>query len=173
MNLAPTSSTTAMLAMGDALAVVVAERKGFHERDFARLHPGGQLGRRLLLQVQDLMRTRDANPVVRDTAKVKRVLLAITKARAGCASVVDGRGRLVGIFTDGDLRRHLESVPDLIERPVREVMTRHPKTIRADRLAAEALPLLREYRIDELVVVDGQRRPVGLLDVQDLLKAGF
>ena len=173
MNLAPTSSTTAMLAMGDALAVVVAERKGFQERDFARLHPGGQLGRRLLLKVRDLMRTKEANPIVRDTAKVKRVLLAITNARAGCASVVDGRGRLLGIFTDGDLRRHLESTPNVVERPVRDVMTRHPKTISADRLAAEALRLLREYKIDELVVMDGQHRPIGLLDVQDLLKAGF
>jgi len=173
MNLAPTCSTTAMLAMGDALAVVVAERKGFRERDFALLHPGGSLGRRLLLRVSDLMRTKTANPIVRDTAKVKRVLLAITNARAGCASVVDARGRLLGIFTDGDLRRHLESTPNLVERPVREVMTRHPKTIHSDRLAAEALRLLREYKIDELVVVDGQRRPIGLLDVQDLLKAGF
>jgi arabinose-5-phosphate isomerase len=173
LNLAPTSSTTAMLAMGDALAVVVAERKGFRERDFALLHPGGQLGRRLLLRVRDLMRTREANPVVRQTARVKDVLLAITKARAGCASIVDQRGRLCGIFTDGDLRRHLDSRVDLTQQPVHEVMTRNPKTIGADRLAAEALRLLREHRIDELVVVDGRRRPVGLLDVQDLLKAGF
>ena len=173
MNLAPTSSTTAMLALGDALAVVVAERKGFRERDFALLHPGGSLGRRLLLRVSDLMRTKRAHPIVRGTAKVKRVLLAITNARAGSASVVDGRGRLLGIFTDGDLRRHLDTTPNLVERPVQDVMSRHPKTIRADRLAAEALRLLREYKIDELVVVDAQRRPVGLLDVQDLLKAGF
>ena len=173
LNLAPTSSTTAMLAMGDALAVVVAERKGFKERDFARLHPGGQLGRRLLLRVRDLMRTREANPVVRESARVKEVLLAITKARAGCASVVDSRGRLRGIFTDGDLRRHLESTENLVEQHVRDVMSRHPKTIGADRLAAEALRLLREHKIDELVVVDGKRKPVGLLDVQDLLKAGF
>jgi len=173
LNLAPTSSTTAMLAMGDALAVVIAERKGFKERDFARLHPGGQLGRKLLLRVRDLMRTHAANPVVRESARVKTVLLAITKARAGCASVVNARGRLVGIFTDGDLRRHLDVIHDLTDRPVREVMTAHPKTIGADRLAAEALRVLREHKIDELVVVDGKRRPVGLLDVQDLLKAGL
>jgi len=173
LNLAPTSSTTAMLAMSDALAVVVAEAKGFKERDFALLHPGGQLGRRLLLRVRDLMRTRDANPVVRSTARVKSVLLAITKARAGCASVVDGRGKLIGIFTDGDLRRHIDSDLRLSERPVRDVMTRRPKTIDADRLAAEALQVLREHRIDELVVTDRQKRPIGLLDVQDLLKAGF
>ena len=173
LNLAPTSSTTAMLAMGDALAVVVAERKGFREQDFALLHPGGALGRRLLLRVRDLMRTRGAHPVVRETARVKAALLAITRARAGCASIVDAKGRLVGIFTDGDLRRHLDSSDNLTERRVSAVMTRRPKTIGPDRLAAEALRVLREHRIDELVVVDGSRRPVGLLDVQDLLKAGF
>lgn len=173
LNLAPTASTTAMLAMGDALAVVVAERRGFNERDFAFFHPGGQLGRRLLLRVRDLMRTGASNPVVREGARVKTVLLAVTKARAGCASIVDRRGRLVGIFTDGDLRRHLDSTDSLVEQRVREVMTRHPKTIGADRLAAEALRLLREHKIDELVVVDGKRRPVGLLDVQDLLKGGI
>ncbi|MBI4342400.1 MAG: KpsF/GutQ family sugar-phosphate isomerase [Candidatus Omnitrophica bacterium] len=173
LNLAPTSSTTAMLAMGDALAVVVAERKKFKERDFALLHPGGQLGRRLLLRVRDLMRMREANPVVRETARVKQVLLAITRARAGCASVVDGKGQLIGIFTDGDLRRHVDSTPNLAEQRVRDVMTRRPKTIEADRLAAEALRVLREHKIDELVVVDGHRKPVGLLDVQDLLKAGL
>lgn len=173
LNLAPTSSTTAMLAMGDALAVVVAERRGFKERDFALLHPGGQLGRRLLLRVSDLMRTGSAHPIVRETARVRAVLLAITKARAGSASIVNARGSLVGIFTDGDLRRHLDAAGRLTQVPVREVMTRHPKTIGADRLAAEALRVLREHKIDELVVVDGRRRPVGLLDVQDLLKAGF
>ncbi len=173
LNLAPTASTTAMLAMGDALAVVVAERRGFKERDFALFHPGGQLGRRLLLKVRDLMRTGASNPVKPQTARVKEVLLAITKARAGCASIVDRRGRLVGIFTDGDLRRHIDRTPNLAQATVQDVMTRNPKVINADRLAAEALRVLREYRIDELVVVDGRRRPVGLLDVQDLLKAGF
>ncbi len=173
LNLAPTSSTTAMLAMGDALAVVVAERKRFKEKDFALLHPGGQLGRRLLLRVSDLMRTGRAVPIVKDTSRVKHVLLAITKARAGCASVVDARGRLVGIFTDGDLRRHLDSHANLTQQQVRDVMTRRPKTIASDRLAAEALRVLREHKIDELVVVDAKRRPIGLLDVQDLLRAGF
>jgi len=173
LNLAPTASTTAMLAMGDALAVVVAERRGFKERDFALIHPGGQLGKRLLLRVQDLMRTGSNNPVVSEQARVKEVLVATTKARAGCASVVDRRGRLVGIFTDGDLRRHLDTTPNLVQLRVSQVMSKTPKTIPADRLAAEALRVLREHRIDELVVVDHQRRPVGLLDVQDLLKAGF
>jgi arabinose-5-phosphate isomerase len=173
LNLAPTSSTTAMLALSDALAVVVAERKGFKESDFALFHPGGQLGRQLLLRVRDLMRTGTAHPVVRDARRVRDVLLAITRARAGCASIVDARGRLAGIFTDGDLRRHLDRRGHLAEARVRDVMTRRPKTIGPDRLAAEALQVLREHRIDELVVVDPRRRPIGLLDVQDLLKAGF
>ena len=173
LNLAPTASTTAMLALSDALAVVVAERRGFKERDFALFHPGGQLGRRLLLRVRDLMRTDRANPVVRETALVQDVLLAITKARAGCASVVDGNRRLIGIFTDGDLRRHLKTTPNLARARVRDVMTKHPKTIGADRLAVEALRMLREHKIDELVVVEAKQRPVGLLDVQDLLRAGF
>jgi arabinose-5-phosphate isomerase len=173
LNLAPTSSTTAMLAMGDALAVVVAERKGFQEKDFALLHPGGSLGRRLLLQVRDLMRTGASHPIVRERAKVREVLLAITKARAGCASVVNPRGQLTGIFTDGDLRRHLEHPGTLAEQQVGQVMTRHPKTIGPEALAAEALRVLREHRIDELVVIDARQRPMGLLDVQDLLKAGF
>src|SRR3990167_3489581 len=119
LNLAPTSSTTAMLAMGDALAVVVAERKGFRERDFALLHPGGSLGRKLLLRVGDLMRTGAANPIVRETARVKSVLLAVTRARAGCATIVDARGRLCGIFTDGDLRRHLDASRNLVALRVR------------------------------------------------------
>lgn len=173
LNLAPTASTTAMLAMGDALAVVVAERKGFKERDFALLHPGGQLGRRLLLRVGDLMRTGSANPIVKESWRVHEVLLAITRARAGCASVVNSRGLLVGIFTDGDLRRHLDAGDHLAQLRVGDLMTRHPKTIGAERLAAEALRVLREHKIDELVVVNGARKPVGLLDVQDLLKAGF
>ncbi|MBI3324550.1 MAG: KpsF/GutQ family sugar-phosphate isomerase [Candidatus Omnitrophica bacterium] len=173
LNLAPTASTTAMLAMSDAIAVVVAERRGFKERDFAFFHPGGQLGRRLLLRVKDIMRTHQANPVMPHRAKVKDVLLAITKARAGCASIVDRRGQLAGIFTDGDLRRHLDRTPNLALAQVGQVMTVNPKTIEGERLAEEALRLLREYKIDELVVVDARRRPIGLLDVQDLLKAGL
>ena len=173
LNLAPTSSTTAMLAMSDALAVVVAERKGFKNRDFAFLHPGGSLGRRLLLRVRDLMRTGSANPVVRESAPVKSALLAITKARAGSATIVNARGRLAGIFTDGDLRRHLDTPRDLLHMRVGSIMTRRPKTIDPECLAEEALRILREHHIDELVVVDGRKHPVGLLDVQDLLKAGF
>lgn len=172
-GLAPTASTTAMLALGDALAVTVAAARGFRTEDFARLHPGGSLGRQLLMTVHDLMRTGRANPVVRETASVKQVLLAITRARAGSATIVDARRRLLGIFTDGDLRRHLERDPKLLTRPVKTVMTRHPKTVSPDLLAVEALRRLRMSRIDEVPVVDARGRPVGLLDVQDLLKAGL
>jgi arabinose-5-phosphate isomerase len=173
LGLAPTTSTTAMLAMGDALAVALLDKKGFREKDFAFYHPGGILGKRLILTVDDIMRKGHANPVVKETDKVKRVLLAITRSRAGSASVVDSRGRLTGIFTDGDLRRHLDQRPHLIECRVKDVMTRNPATIKKDALAAEAFDILRSKRIDELPVIDGRGRPIGLLDVQDLLKAGL
>jgi arabinose-5-phosphate isomerase len=173
LGLAPTASTTAMLAMGDALAVALLEMKGFKEKDFAFFHPGGILGKRLVLQVQDIMRTGRANPVAPQSMKIKQVLIEITKARAGSASIVDHSGRLVGIFTDGDLRRHIEMDPAILERPVSAVMTRKPKVIARDRLAAEALQVLRSKKLDELPVVDHRNRPVGLLDVQDLLKAGL
>ena len=172
-GLVPTASTTAMLALGDALAVTLAEAKGFRKEDFARLHPGGSLGRRLLMTVKDLMRTGPANPMVRASALVKQVLLTITQARAGSATVVDAHGCVLGIFTDGDLRRHLERDPRLLSRPVRTVMTARPKSVTPDLLAVEALKLLRAYRIDEVPVVDSQGRAIGLLDVQDLLKAGL
>lgn len=173
LGLAPTTSTTALLAIGDALAMALLEQKGFRTKDFATLHPGGLLGRKLWLTVGDLMRTGKANPVAKETARVKEVLLAITQSRAGAACVVDSRRRLVGIFTDGDLRRHLELDPRLVDRMVAEVMTRRPTTVRQDQLAVEALRILQEKRIDEVPVVDAQRRVVGMLDVQDLLKAGL
>jgi len=173
MNLAPTASTTAALAMGDAIAVCLLEKKGFKEKDFAFFHPAGALGKKLLLKVEDIMRQGHANCVARGEDLVGDVLIAITEARAGAASVVDGRGRLTGIFTDGDLRRHLETDRDLLTRPVKDVMTKRPTTIAADRLANEALRILKELRIDELPVVDAKGRPVGMLDVQDLLKVGL
>jgi len=173
LGLAPTASTTAALAMTDALAVCLLEIKGFKERDFALFHPGGALGRRLLLKVEDIMRSGRANPVVRENKTVSEVLVKITQARAGAATVVDSKGRLVGIFTDGDLRRHLEIDPDLPKRAIGRVMTRNPLVVRRDRLAAEALHLLEERKIDEVPVVDDRGRPVGLLDVQDLLRAGI
>jgi len=173
LGLAPTSSTTAMLAMCDALAVCLVDLRGFKEQDFAFYHPGGALGKRLLLKVEDIMRKGPANPVVEEGTKISAVLLKITHARAGSASVVDSKGRLSGIFTDGDLRRNLESGKSITGLPVREVMTRNPVRVRAQMLAAEAVRLLQEKKIDELPVVDEKSRPVGLLDVQDLLKAGL
>ncbi len=173
LGLAPTASTTAMLAMGDALAIAVSDRKGFKHEDYAFYHPGGVLGKRLLLKVEDIMRTGAGNPVVDKDSSVKEVLLAITEARAGAASIVNDEGILVGVFTDGDLRRHLEQDPDLTRKRVAQVMTRTPKTIIKDRLAAEAFKILKEHKIDELPVVDEADRPIGMLDVQDLLKAGL
>ena len=173
LNLAPTASTTAMLAFGDALAIALLDRRGFKEEDFAFYHPGGSLGKRLILKVGDIMRRGKANPVVKEDEKVKTVLLKITEARAGSAGVVNKKGVLVGIFTDGDLRRHLGKDDALPLRQVREVMTRNPITISKEMLAADAFRILREKKIDEIPVVDGKRRPIGLVDVQDLLKAGL
>ena len=173
LGLAPTASTTATLAMGDAIAVCLLKKKGFREEDFAFYHPGGALGKRLLLKVEDIMRKGPANPVVGEEALIKDVLFKITEARAGAASVIDKRKKLTGIFTDGDLRRHLETDGQLARRKVKDVMTKNPVTISKDRLASEALRILKEKRIDELPVVDPKGRPIGMLDVQDLLKAGL
>jgi arabinose-5-phosphate isomerase len=159
--------------MADALAVCLLELKGFKEKDFAFYHPGGALGRRLLLTVGEIMRKGTSNPIVSENRKISEVLVKITQARAGSASVVDKKGRLSGIFTDGDLRRHLEVDPDLSQRRVKEVMTKAPTTVLPEMLAAEAMRILKEKKIDELPVVDERLRPVGLLDVQDLLKAGL
>jgi len=173
LNLAPTASTTAMLAMGDALAVCLLDKKGFKKEDFAFYHPGGMLGKQLLLTVEDIMRMKKSNPVVNQEKKIKDVLFAVTKARAGSASIVDSKGKLVGIFTDGDLRRHLEVDANLSEKKVKEVMTKRPTVVTKETLAAEALRILQDRKIDEVPVVDKNGRPIGLLDVQDLLKAGL
>lgn len=173
LGLAPTASTTATLAMADALAVCLVELKGFKEKDFAFFHPGGLLGRRLILKVEDIMRKNKSNPVVQEDKTVSYAILKITQARAGCACVVDRTGRLSGIFTDGDLRRHLGRDINLAKRKIKEVMTKRPVTISFDRLAAEAGRIMEVRKIDELPVVDKSGRPVGLLDVQDLLEAGL
>lgn len=173
LGLAPTASTTAMLAMGDALAVALLDKKGFKEKDFAFYHPGGILGKRLILTVNDIMRKGRENPVVKEDAKVKSVLLAITRARAGSASVVDRKGRLTGIFTDGDLRRHLDKDQNITNKKIKDVMTKNPTVVTKERLAAEAFQILKTKRIDEIPVVDDRNKPIGLLDVQDLLKAGL
>ena len=173
LNLAPTASTTVMLALGDALALTLLDKKKFKAKDFAFFHPGGNLGKKLLLKVSDIMRTGKNHPVVPESMPLKDVLYRITGARAGSASVVDKKGKLKGIFTDGDLRRRLEAGEKILQRRIGDVMTRGPITIRQDKLAAEALEILRSKKIDEVPVVDAYHRPVGLLDVQDLLKAGI
>jgi len=173
LGLAPTASTTAMLAMGDALSIALLDKRGFKEKDFAMYHPGGILGRRLLLTVEDIMRKGVSHPVVKENLTVKQVLLKVTKARAGSATVVNKKGKLIGIFTDGDLRRHIGKDKNLLNRKVRDVMTKDPLVIKNRHLAAEAFQILKSRRIDEVPVVDEKGRPVGLVDVQDLLKAGI
>lgn len=171
-GMVPTASTTVMLALGDALAVTLSEKRGFTSKDFAVLHPGGALGKRLTLQVEDLMRTGKANPIVKGTDTVRQVLLKITQARAGSAIVVNTQGKLIGIFTDGDLRRNATDTK-ILTRKVAQVMTKDPKSLRKGHMADEALQLLKAYRIDEIPIVDAKGKPIGLLDIQDLLKAGL
>ena len=167
-NLAPTSSTTTMLALGDALAMVLLEERGFTREDFARFHPGGQLGRSLLLRVRDIMRSGEQAALVSRSAPVIEVLKELTARRAGAALVVDEAGRLEGIFTHGDFARRFPSDPQIGTRPVGEVMTVNPVTIHADKLAAEVLMVLEQHRIDDLVVTDADGKPLGVVDSQDL-----
>lgn len=169
-NLAPTSSTTAMLVMGDALAMALLQARGFRQTDFARYHPSGAIGRALLLRVKDIMRSGDRNPVAAETVLVREALLVMTRAKAGSLSVTNARGKLAGIFTDGDLRRHMAADPDLLNQPLARVMTRNPICIKETALAAEALKIFNERNIDDLVVVNARREPVGLVDSQDLPK---
>jgi arabinose-5-phosphate isomerase len=170
-GLAPSASTTAMLALGDALALVVQEGRCFGPEDFARFHPGGDLGRRLM-KVGELMRTGDRNPTVLSGATVLQAIEVMTRTpgRPGATSVVDGGGKLLGFFTDGDLRRLIEhGLQNPRERRIDEAMTRNPRSIPADTFALEALALLHQFAVDQLPVVDGQGLLLGLLDVQDLL----
>jgi arabinose-5-phosphate isomerase len=169
-NLAPTSSTTAMLVMGDALAMAVLQARGFARKDFARFHPAGAIGRSMLLRVADIMRTGARNAIARQDLTVKEGLLIMTRAKSGSLSVVDGRGKLAGIFTDGDLRRRTAEDDHLLAQPLRNVMTRGPICIRDDALAMEAVKVFDEHNIDDLIVVNAKREPVGLVDSQDLPK---
>lgn len=173
LGLAPMASTTATLVLGDALAACLIDRKGFRKEDFAFYHPGGSLGRKLLLKVEDIMRKGNRFAKVRENTAVEDVLLAITQARCGSAGVVNGQGKFVGIFTDGDLRRRLKTDSHLLTKKVKEVMTTKATVISKEKLAMEALRILQDRKIDELPVVDRKGKLVGLLDVQDLLKAGL
>ena len=170
LNLAPTSSTTAMLVLGDALAMVVLEARGFDKEDFARFHPGGSLGRSLLLKVHQIMRNTGQMAVIPPETTVREALYAMAKARTGASVVVDGHGKLAGIFTHGDFGRHIQADPDLLEKKAAAFMTLNPITIRGDRLAVDVLRVLEHHRIDDLVVVDEGGKPIGLVDSQDLAR---
>lgn len=172
-NITPTASTTAALAMGDALALLAMAMRGFGRDDFARLHPAGALGKKLTLRVEDLMHRGAQNPLVRDHRRVTDALAVMTRTRLGAASVVDARGRLVGVFTDGDLRRGLQKDPGLLARPLSRVMTRSPRTVGPRDLAADVAPLFRKHGLDNFPVVDARRRPLGVLDEKDLLDEGL
>jgi len=171
MNLAPTSSTTAALAVGDALALALLELRGLRPEDYAALHPRGSLGWRTLFRVSDLMLTGDAVPVVPEDTPLREVIVEMTRKRKGMTTVIDGAGRLAGVITDGDLRRlHLtgKSIDDL---SAGQVVSREPKTIRAEDLAAQALEVMETWQITSLVIVDEGRRPVGLIHMHDILRA--
>jgi len=172
LNLAPTASTTATLAMGDALAVAVLEARGFTEEDFARSHPGGSLGRRLLLHVDEVMRTGDELPAVGLDTPLSAGLLEMSRKGLGMTTIVDDARRVIGVFTDGDLRRALDKQLDVHATRMRDVMTANPKMARPRMLAAEAVHLMETYRITALPVVDDAGTLVGALNVHDLLRAG-
>ena len=173
LGLAPTASTTAALAMGDALAVVLLEKKEFKEQDFALRHPGGILGRKLILKVKDLMKRGDEIPLVREETPMNEALFEITSKRLGVTGVVDGEGRLVGVITDGDLRRGLEKKGDIFGLKAAELMTRSPKAIAAEMLAAEALAVMEQFPITSLFILDLQsKKPIGVIHLHDIIKAG-
>jgi arabinose-5-phosphate isomerase len=169
-NLAPTTSTTAMLVLGDALAMAVLQARGFKQSDYAKYHPSGAIGRAMLLRVGEIMRAGERNAIAAETLTVKEALLVMTKAKSGSLAVVNARGKLTGVFTDGDFRRHMSKDDALLTRPLKSVMTPGPITIRDTALAAEALKIFNERNIDDLIVVNAKGQPVGLVDSQDLPK---
>jgi arabinose-5-phosphate isomerase len=169
-NLAPTSSTTATLVMGDALAMAVLQARGFKQKDFAKYHPSGAIGRAMLLKVGEIMRCGERNAIANEKLTVKEALLVMTRAKSGSLAVVNSRGKLAGVFTDGDFRRHMSTDANLLARPLKTVMTPKPICIRDDALAAEALKIFNERNIDDLIVVNAKNEPVGLVDSQDLPK---
>jgi arabinose-5-phosphate isomerase len=170
LNLAPTSSTTVMLALGDALAMVLLEVRGFGEDDFLKFHPGGRLGRYLLQRVRDIMRGEARMPVVSPETHVLAVLHSMNEHRAGVAVVTDSSGKLAGIFTHGDFVRAFEKSPGMVSDPVERHMVRHPITVQDHKLAVEVLNILDKHRIDDLIVVNEKNEPVGIVDSQDLTK---
>ena len=173
MGLAPTASTTATLAMGDALAIALLQKRGFREEDFAQFHPGGTLGRRLLLTVRDLMHVGEAVPRVSHQALAREAILVMTTKKLGMTTVVDEAGRLLGVITDGDLRRFLERGADLTTAKAWDLACKNPKTIGPDELAARAVQVMEEFSITSLVVLENQQQLVGVLHLHDLLKSGI
>ncbi len=171
LNLAPTASTTAALALGDALAVALLDARGFGADDFARSHPGGTLGRRLLTHVRDVMRSGQDVPTVTEDATMAQALLVMTRGGMGMTAVLAANRSIAGIFTDGDLRRAIDRVADLRGTPIAQVMTRNPRTIRPDALAVEAVEMMEQYRINQILVVDAALELVGALNTHDLLRA--
>jgi arabinose-5-phosphate isomerase len=169
-NMAPTASTTVTLAVGDALAMVLLEARGFQLEDYAKLHPGGAIGRTLLYKVSDIMRKADRMARIRRGAKVKDAVLAMTAARSGSVAVLDAGDKLAGIFTDGDLRRHVTSDPGLLERSIDDVMTKKPLTLTESQLAVDVLAFFEKHNVDDVAIVDSQGRLVGMVDIQDLPK---
>jgi arabinose-5-phosphate isomerase len=174
LGLAPTTSTTVMMALGDALAMTLVHRRGFSKEDFAAFHPGGDLGRSLML-VSDIMRTGESCCVVHESVDTKKALHLITETtgRPGAASIVNDAGALVGVFTDGNLRRCLERDIDFLNKPIGTLCSRTPITITPEKLATEAARIIQERKIDQLMVVDSDNVPVGLIDIQDLLAQGM
>ncbi|MBC8326209.1 MAG: KpsF/GutQ family sugar-phosphate isomerase [Verrucomicrobia subdivision 3 bacterium] len=170
-NLAPTASTTAMLALGDALAMALLQARGFKKKDFAKYHPSGAIGRALLLHVSDIMRTGKRLATAPRTATVREALLVMTRAKCGSVCVLGSTGKLVGVFTDGDLRRHMAKAgDDVLHLSLAQVMTAKPTVLREDALAVEALKIFNTRKIDDLIVINAKREPVGLIDSQDLPK---
>lgn len=172
LGLAPTSSTTAALVMGDALAMALLDKRGFTENDFAMSHPGGTLGRRLLLLVDEVMHQNDDVPVVSINASLKEALVEMTHKKLGMTTVIDEAGELAGVFTDGDVRRALDQETDVHSTKVHRVMSKNPKTITSNILAAEALNIMETFKITSLVVIDKARKPVGIIHIHDILRAG-
>ncbi|HSI07335.1 MAG: SIS domain-containing protein [Rariglobus sp.] len=171
LRLAPTASTTAAVAIGDALAMVLLAERGLTRDDFAKFHPAGNLGRVLLLRVKDIMRSGARLPIVTEKATTQEAILAMTKAKSGSIAIVNPKsGKLTGIFTDGDFRRSALTGPDFLKKPVATFMTHSPKTVSEDALGVDALRLFQEHKIDDLIVVDAKGKPSGLVDGQDLPK---
>ncbi len=172
LGLAPTSSTTAALVMGDALAMVLLEVRGFTQDDFARSHPGGTLGRRLLLHVDEIMHQNDEVPIVKMNASLKDTLVEMTQKKLGMTTVINDEGKLIGIFTDGDLRRTFEKKPDIEKTLIQEIMSKDPKTIGSQLLAVEALNIMETFKITALIVTNSEMHPIGIIHIHDILRAG-